>query len=104
MEQPFNLKYSQGLVKSTLSIANMYNEGKLRNENKAMLKVYQHEMQDSLKLHKYLYHCEACEASREGLRVVVKVLLRLSALIHEGRIETNEERYNSMKRFSNQFG
>ena len=100
----FNNEYSHQLVSITINISEVYNETGFLEEDKVMLKVNQDILQDSLKLHKYLHEKYPCEATYNCLQAVIKMLLRLSALIHEGRKETDQEKFESSQRFFKQYG
>lgn len=102
--QPFTNKQAHQLVTITLNLSEVYNESGFLKEDKVMLKVNQDALQDSLKLHKFLYEKEKCKATYKCLQGVIKMLLRLSALIHEGRKETNKEKIDSSQRFFKQYG
>lgn len=72
----------------------VYNDTGFIGENETMLKVYQGMVQESLHLLKFLETKESNnEALIEYLSGARKVSLRLSSLIHNGRKETDEEKY-----------
>ena len=103
--QPFNKKQSMELVTATQNIAVHYNDTGFLNDSPGALKAWQVTLKDSHKLHKYLFEVSGgADAAYMGLSMVVKMLLRLSHLIHNGEKETDLDRGESYQRFVEKYG
>ena len=60
--------------------------------NPALIDIFHDIAKDSLKLIKYLRSCEDVEATRMYHVFISKILIRISHIKHNGRIETISER------------
>lgn len=74
-------------------LCDLFNEGDFQNnvKYKGYLKSCQDDAYRALLLFNFIHEQEPCESSRSYIIFAKKILLRLSCLIHEGRIETDKE-------------
>ena len=76
-------------------VCDLYNKGKLDNndEGAAMLKVYQDIAKEAKSTVVELHKANPCSATTQYLIFVAKILVRLSHLIHNRKVETATERH-----------
>ncbi len=86
-----NNEKAHQMMRSFATICEEYNNHELENLSPTMLEVTQSFMIDCLDLIKFLKLKDDCEATRAYEIFAKKILLRLSYLIHHGRVETLEE-------------
>jgi len=87
----FDNKKAHRILDTFKMLCSDYNRDGFIDLSQAMLKNYQDWCIESLELFKYLDKKESCPASKAYLTWNGKLLLRLSYLIHMGRIENELE-------------
>lgn len=87
-------------------IFDLYNNKKLENDTKlkSLLRILQKEAQEARALVLFLYQKNNCPATRAYMVFVARMLIRLSHLIHDGRVETLEERVAHIQAVREKYG
>ena len=88
------------------NVCDLYNEGKLDDDTEGitLLKVYQDIAKEAKGTLVELYRAAPCETTEQYMIFVAKILVRLSYLIHEGRRETDLERYDHINLVTKKYG
>jgi len=88
------------------NVCDLYNEGVLDDdsEGETLLRIYQDIAKEAKGTIVELYRAAPCEATEMYMIFVAKLLVRLSYLIHEGRKETDLERYNHVTLVTKKYG
>jgi hypothetical protein len=77
------------------SLCDTFNENGFMDykDNKSLLDVFLMQAQECYAVIKYLHAMDDCEATNAYIDFARRLMLRLSCLIHEGRKETDLERF-----------
>lgn len=96
----FDNKEAHRRIKCLENMFDHYNEHGFIEDPLVMLKVYQQSVQEALEVLKYLEEkAPDSEANNEYLFGARMISLRLSSLIHNGRVETEDEKHNFVARY-----